>query len=59
MSEIFKYLGITVAVILADVLLCMFLSFLYDDSDKWLPAFVLNFVGFVTVLSILIGKEVG
>lgn len=58
MGEIFKYFGIAVTVIIADVLLCMFLSFLYDDSDKWLPAFVLNFVGFVACLSILIGRAV-
>lgn len=59
MSEMFKYFGIAATVIVADVLLCMFLSFLYDDEDKWLPAFVLNFVGFVAVLTILIGRAVG
>ena len=58
MGEMFKYFGIAITVIIADALFCMFLSFLYDDSDKWLPAFVLNFVGFVACLTILIAKVV-
>lgn len=59
MSDLFKYLGIAVVVILADGLFCLFLAFLTnDDDDKWLPAFVMNCLGFVTCLTILIGKVV-
>jgi L-asparagine transporter-like permease len=60
MSEIFKWIGIAVATMLADALFCLFLALLvYDDDDKWLPAFVVNCVGFVVCLTILIGKAVG
>lgn len=58
MSNLFKYFGIAMAVVIADALLSLFLSLFYDDSDKWLPAFVLNFLGFVVCLTILIAKVV-
>lgn len=59
MSDIFKYIGIGFAVIFADVLFCLLLALLTcDDNDKWMPAFVLNFVGFVVCLTILIAKAV-
>ena len=59
MSEIFKWIGIAVAVMLADALFCLLLAFLCIDDDKLMPAIVLNFVGFVACLTILIGKAVG
>lgn len=60
MSDLFKFIGIAVAVLIADGLFCLFLSFLCDDNDdKWLPAFVLNCLGFISCLTILIAKAVG
>lgn len=60
MSDIFKFIGIAFAVIAIDALLCLFLGFMVNDNgDPWLPAFVLNFFGFVVCLTILIGKAVG
>ena len=59
MSEIFKYFGIAVIVIIADGLFCLLLAFLTNDNDKWLPAFVTNCVGFVACLTILIGRMIG
>ncbi len=59
MSDLFKFIGIAVAVIIADGLFCLFLAFLTnDDNDKWLPAFVMNVLGFVVCLTILIAKVV-
>lgn len=59
MSEIFKYFGIAVTVIIADTLFCLLLAFLTKDNNKWLPAFVMNCIGFVACLTILIGGAVG
>lgn len=59
MSDLFKWIGIAFAVLIADGLFCLFLAFLApDDDDKWLPAFVVNVLGFVSCLTILIGKVV-
>ena len=60
MSDIFKWVGIAFAVLIADALFCLFLALLtIDDDDKWLPAFVVNVIGFVSCLTIPIGKAVG
>lgn len=60
MSDLFKWIGIAFAVLIADGLFCLFLAFLTpDDDDKWLPAFVVNVLGFVVCLTILIDKMIG
>ena len=60
MSDLFRWIGIAFAVLVADGLFCLFLAFLTnDDDDKWIPAFVVNVLGFVSCLTILIGKVVG
>ena len=60
MGNIFKYFGISIIITLADTLFCLFLAFLYNgDDNKWLPAFVMNYIGFVTCLTLLIVKAIG
>lgn len=56
--EIFSYFGLTIAILLADIVICIGAALLFDKNDadesSWMILAIINTLGFAIALTLLI-----